>query len=70
MKRKGFLIGFLAGGWLATILIVLLPHLGLVSAQAEDPPGPEQPAVRAGQRTGRRTHGEPVQRRFHARAGA
>ena len=39
MNRKGFLIGFLAGGWLATILIVLLPHLGLLSAQAEDPPG-------------------------------
>ena len=39
MNRKGFLIGFLAGGWLATILIVLLPQLGLLSAQAEDPPG-------------------------------
>lgn len=39
MTRKGFLVGFLAGGWLATILIVLLPHLGLLSAQAEDPPG-------------------------------
>ena len=43
MNRKGFLIGFLAGGWLATILIVLLPHLGLISAQAEDPPGGSQP---------------------------
>ncbi len=43
MNRKGFLIGFLAGGWLATILIVLLPHLGLLSAQAEDPPGGSSP---------------------------
>jgi len=39
MNRQGFLIGLLAGGWLATILIVLLPHLGLLSARAEDPPG-------------------------------
>ena len=39
MNRKGFLIGFLAGGWLATILFVLLPQIGLLSAQAEDPPG-------------------------------
>ncbi len=43
MNRQGFLIGFLAGGWLATIGIVLvvavgLPNvgLGLEDARAED----------------------------------
>lgn len=39
MNRQGFLVGLLAGGWLATIVVILLPHLGLLSARAEDPPG-------------------------------
>jgi hypothetical protein len=44
MNRQGFLVGFLAGGWLATVLIVLLPHVGILSAGAdEDPGGPNQP---------------------------
>ena len=39
MQRQGILVGFLAGGWLATIVILLVPHLGLAPAAAEDPPG-------------------------------
>ncbi|MHC5010145.1 MAG: hypothetical protein ACYTG6_04240 [Planctomycetota bacterium] len=44
MDRRGFLIGFLAGGWIATLLVVGLLHfgsdLGFRQAQAEDPVGP------------------------------
>jgi hypothetical protein len=44
-SRASLLIGFLAGGWAATLLIVFLPHLGLGvrTAQAEDEPA-TQPA--------------------------
>lgn len=49
MNRQGFLVGFLAGGWLATVLIVLLGHFGLPSAGADEPPGgPGQPFGPAG----------------------
>ena len=44
MDRKGLLIGFLAGGWLATVLVLLLPQIGLLPAQAQGgglaPPAP------------------------------
>ena len=43
MNRQGLLLGFLAGGWVATILFVLLPHLGLSLAVAEDGPGGASP---------------------------
>ncbi len=45
LSRTSLLIGFLAGGWAATLLIVFLPHLGLgvKTAQAEDEPA-TQPA--------------------------
>ena len=42
MNRRGFLIGFLAGGWLATLLILAVLNFGVSvpfkSAHAEDPP--------------------------------
>ncbi len=37
-SRASLWIGFLAGGWVATLLFVLAPSLGLRVAQAEDPP--------------------------------
>jgi hypothetical protein len=37
MSRQGFLVGFLAGGWLVTLVLLLVPHLGLPLAGAEDP---------------------------------
>lgn len=44
MTRQGFLVGFLAGGWLATVLLILVPHLGMKQGLAEDPPvGPFGP---------------------------
>jgi hypothetical protein len=45
-SRASLWIGFLAGGWVATLVLLLLPSLGLRSAQAEDPPAsgvPGQP---------------------------
>ena len=45
MTRQGFLVGFLAGGWLATLLLVLVPHLGMRAAEAEDPPNPNAPPI-------------------------
>jgi hypothetical protein len=43
MSRASVWIGFLAGGWLATILVIALPALGLRTATAEDPPASGQP---------------------------
>jgi hypothetical protein len=44
MDRRSWWIGFLAGGWIATMAVVfLLPSLGVRSARAEDPPGPAGP---------------------------
>ncbi|MCP5042975.1 MAG: hypothetical protein GY944_18275 [bacterium] len=45
LSRASLLIGFLAGGWAATLLIVFLPNLGLGvrTANAEDEPA-TQPA--------------------------
>jgi hypothetical protein len=43
MNRRGFLVGFLAGGWIATLLVLAVLHAGfepMSSARAEDPPGP------------------------------
>lgn len=39
MSRSSLLIGFLAGGWAATLLLVFVPALGLRGAMADDPPG-------------------------------
>ena len=36
-RTAGF-VGFLAGGWAATLLMILLPSLGVRTALAEDPP--------------------------------
>ena len=45
--RSPVLVGFLAGGWAATLLMILLPHLGVDlgprTARAEDPPTPNVP---------------------------
>ena len=38
MSRASLWIGFLAGGWAATLVLLLLPSLGLRLASAEDPP--------------------------------
>ncbi len=44
MSRHASLwIGFLAGGWAATLLMILLPSLGVRTALAEDPPTPVSP---------------------------
>lgn len=46
MSRTSLLIGFLAGGWAATLLIAFVPHLNLgvmPEAQADDPPPATQP---------------------------
>jgi hypothetical protein len=45
MGRRGFLIGFLAGGWLATIVLLLVPRLGPTAARAEDPPPNSPPPI-------------------------
>lgn len=37
-RHAGVWIGFLAGGWAATLLMILLPSLGFRTALAEDPP--------------------------------
>lgn len=47
-RRASLWIGFLAGGWAATLLLILLPALGLPTlglrtAVAEDPPTPVAP---------------------------
>ena len=34
-RHRGLLIGFLAGGWLATVVVLLLPQIGLLPAHAE-----------------------------------
>jgi len=39
-KRATLWIGFLAGGWTVTLLVMLLPTFGLRIAHAEDPPAP------------------------------
>ena len=36
--RSQAFVGFLAGGWAATLLMILLPHLGVRTAVADDPP--------------------------------
>jgi hypothetical protein len=41
MNRRGFLVGFLAGGWIATLAVLALLHFGvdgLQAARAQDPP--------------------------------
>jgi hypothetical protein len=38
MSRASIWIGFLAGGWAATLVLILLPSVGLRLATAEDPP--------------------------------
>ncbi len=38
MSRSSLLIGFFAGGWAATLLLVFVPALGLRGAMADDPP--------------------------------
>lgn len=46
MDRKGLWIGFLAGGWAATLLLLLLPQVGFLPAHAQggglapQPPAP------------------------------
>jgi hypothetical protein len=61
MSRSSIWIGFLAGGWAATLVLVLLPSIGLRVARAEDPPvasgqpvapGPSVNPVGGGQRPG------------------
>ena len=39
-NRASLWIGFLAGGWTVTLLVLLMPALGLKIASAEDPPIP------------------------------
>jgi hypothetical protein len=41
--RSPALVGFLAGGWCATLLMILLPYIGVRTAMAEDPPTPNVP---------------------------
>jgi len=41
--RASLWVGFLAGGWAATLLMLLLPALGVRSALADDPPQPVSP---------------------------
>lgn len=62
MDRKGLLIGFLAGGWLATVLILVVPHLGLVPVQAADEDGPTivvNPGIPGAPGYGQRSRGIP-----------
>ena len=42
-RRASLWIGFLAGGWAATLLMIFLPTLGVRTALAEDPPQPVAP---------------------------
>ncbi len=42
-RHTGLWIGFLAGGWAATLLMILLPSLGVRTAVAQDPPESAQP---------------------------
>ncbi len=42
-SRASMWVGFLAGGWLATIVVILLPSLGMRTATAEDPVQSGQP---------------------------
>jgi hypothetical protein len=39
MNRRSFWVGILLGGWAALTVVLLLPYLGVRTAQA-DPPGP------------------------------
>jgi hypothetical protein len=48
MDRKGLMIGFLAGGWLATVLVLLLPQVGLLPARAGGGGIAPQPAAPQG----------------------
>jgi hypothetical protein len=41
--QNPLLVGFLAGGWAATLVLLLLPSLGLRTAVAADPPTPAVP---------------------------
>lgn len=41
--RNPAFVGFLAGGWAATLMMILLPSLGFRTALAEDPPSPNIP---------------------------
>lgn len=50
-RSQGF-VGFLAGGWAATLLMILLPHVGLDVARAEDPPTPNVPGPTTGPQSG------------------
>ena len=54
--RSQAFVGFLAGGWAATLLMILLPHLssswGVRSALAEDPPTPNVPGPTTGPQSG------------------
>ncbi|MDF1699732.1 MAG: hypothetical protein P1V36_01040 [Planctomycetota bacterium] len=50
--RNPALVGFLAGGWAATLLMILLPHLGVRTALAEDPPTPNVPGPTSGPQSG------------------
>ena len=50
--RSQALVGFLAGGWAATLLMILLPHLGIRTALAEDPPTPNVPGPTTGPQSG------------------
>ncbi len=43
MSRMSLLVGFLAGGWAATLLLVFVPAMGLKGAMADDPPTPILP---------------------------
>ena len=42
-SRASLWIGFLAGGWAATLLLILLPSIGVRTALADDPPQPVSP---------------------------
>ncbi len=50
--RSQAFVGFLAGGWAATLLMILLPHLGVRTALAEDPPTPNVPGPTTGPQSG------------------
>ncbi len=50
--RSPALVGFLAGGWCATLLMILLPHIGVRTAMAEDPPTPNVPLPGPGPASG------------------
>ena len=50
--RSQAFVGFLAGGWAATLLMILLPHLGVRTAVADDPPTPNVPGPTSGPQSG------------------